>query len=211
MAIEAFLALSAANAALQGGLAYGGSRANYEQQMANYRRDLLQSWLDVDRQNFAAATNNAQQIMNLEQVYKEGNKWRGRSKAQLKTSLDNAFKTLSYGYSKQMESSKSNISGRNAQGGSSEAILRMMQENAEQRIREASRTASLQRRQIDEQYRSMLASSRVNLAGASSFIPGSPPTDNSSAALVQGIMGGIRGGLALGQQLGDAGMATFRP
>ena len=205
------LALTGGMAVLQGIMGKSQAEAAYEQNMASYRRELLQSWLDLDQQNFAAAMSNANQIRALETLGTEASKRKGRSKAQLKEQLKSAFKAMSYQTTSQMEAAKANIRARGAKGGSSEAVLRTMRSNAEDQMRELSRNLALQRRQIDEEYEAAIRSGQLQLQGASSFIQGSAPTNNASAAMVQGIVGGIQSGLAMSQGFADFGLPGFTP
>ena len=207
----ATLALTGGMAALQGILAGSAAKAQYEQNMAAYRRELLQSWLDIDQRNFAAAVSNANQEMALEQLGTEAATRKGRSRAQLKEQLNSAFEVLSYQGRSQLDAARANVQARGAKGGSSEAVLRTMQNNAEDRMRETSKNLALQRRQIDEEYEQMIASAQLQLQGASSFIPGSEPTDNSMNAMMQGIVGGIQSGLKMSTTFGNLGAGAFKP
>jgi len=208
---EPAIALMAGNSLLQGLMGYGQAKAQHEVQMAAYRRDLLQSWLDLDRQNFSAATSNARQIVNLENVGKQASKWKGRSHAQLKENLAGLYRGLSQGYNIEQGRTRSSIASRNAQGGSSEAILRVQRSNAEEQVRQASLQNGLQARKIDEQYEQMLNSATLELTGASSFIEGSAPTDNSASAFVGGLIGGLQSGANMAITAGNLNIPGFRP
>ena len=209
--IVGMMALTGGMAALQGMMGRSQAEAAYEQNMASYRRELLQSWLDLDQQNFAAAVSNANQIRALETLGTEASKRKGRSKAQLKEQLNSAFTAMSYQTSRQMSAAEANIRARGAKGGSSEAVLRTMKSNAENQVRELSRTLALQRRQIDEEYEAVIKSGQLQLQGSSSFIQGSAPTNNATAGMIQGIMGGIQSGLAMSQAAMSLELPGFGP